>query len=784
MTWLDYDEHVDSLSTMDNKVGVTSPKSTTQTLPSFDEYTPPMTYLKEVKKTLGTLIEVEPLNETKLEEVGLNCNQNTPFSSREVPSFDGPEPQPLLNSPSFDVSLGDVRGPEPPIKPHSLDSSRMKVVEYLTTQTLPLPHIECTYKDYLNCRPLKFNGTEGVIGLTRWFERTKSVSSISNCTAKNFVKFASCTLIGSALTWWNSHMRAVSQVVSYAMPWKTLRQRMTANYTLHFQELTLLCGRMFLEESDEIERYVGGLPEMIRGNVMSYELKSMQKAIEFANDQMDKNLHGISDRQAKNKRKFDHTSRNQQNQQPFKRNNNVVPDYAAGSGEKPYRGTKPLQAANTNNNNNNNNYNNQRATAAYQGVPTCFECGAQGHFKNNCLKLGNKNHENQNQSGNGNDVARAYGLGTAGGNPYANVVTATSSQAWLWHRRLSHLNFDTINLLSKNDIVVGLPKLKFVKDHLCSSYELGKAKRKSFHTKLTPSSKRRELKKLIEKLKGKYVDTKIEKSSVIRQPNTFKSPRPSVLGKPTTFSNSFIRTDFSKSTSVAKNNVSNYFSKPVTAQTWTATKKPCLKNTNVLTPGMYKIRTAHTQATTSKLPQDSKKTNKNILRSNSGGKKLEVEEPRRNVKLLKNKMSVTACTDSLNVKTVNETSVSAMCAKSVMIKKHDLRVPKSVAKPLRKPVASESIKKPRNNVRKPNEHFGKIYKWTYIRFTPSGYMWKTKSKQANVNQNVSMPLANASRTTNVKDTMTYRRSTVSNTPLSSNSFAAHRDCLIHRRLWE
>nr|GEV17992.1 retrovirus-related Pol polyprotein from transposon TNT 1-94 [Tanacetum cinerariifolium] len=66
---------------------------------------------------------------------------------------------------------------------------------------------------------------------------------------------------------------------------------------------------------------------------------------------------------------------------------------------------------------------------------------------------------------------------------------AISSQAWLWHRRLSHLNFDTINLLSKNDIVVGLPKLKFIKDHLCSSCELGKAKRKSFHTKITPSSK-------------------------------------------------------------------------------------------------------------------------------------------------------------------------------------------------------------------------------------------------------------------------------------------------------
>nr|GEZ19144.1 putative reverse transcriptase domain, ribonuclease H-like domain, aspartic peptidase domain protein [Tanacetum cinerariifolium] len=166
---------------------------------------------------------------------------------------------------------------------------------------------------------------------------------------------------------------------------------------------------MFPEESDEIERYVGGLPEMIRANVMSYEPKLMQKAIEFANDQMDQKLLRIFDRQADNKRKFNNTSRNQQNQQPFKRNNNVAQAYAAGSGEKkPYGGTKPLcpkcnfyhdgpcrpkcthckrtghiardcrsRAANTNNNNN-NNYNNQRATVTYQGVPTCFECGAQG----------------------------------------------------------------------------------------------------------------------------------------------------------------------------------------------------------------------------------------------------------------------------------------------------------------------------------------------------------------------------------------------------------------------
>nr|GFC67967.1 retrovirus-related Pol polyprotein from transposon TNT 1-94 [Tanacetum cinerariifolium] len=65
---------------------------------------------------------------------------------------------------------------------------------------------------------------------------------------------------------------------------------------------------------------------------------------------------------------------------------------------------------------------------------------------------------------------------TSSPNPICLMAKATSSQAWLWHCRLSYLNFETINLLSKNDIVIGLPNLKFVKDHLYSSCELGKAK--------------------------------------------------------------------------------------------------------------------------------------------------------------------------------------------------------------------------------------------------------------------------------------------------------------------
>nr|GFA70096.1 copia protein [Tanacetum cinerariifolium] len=91
-----------------------------------------------------------------------------------------------------------------------------------------------------------------------------------------------------------------------------------------------------------------------------------------------------------------------------------------------------------------------------------------------------------------------------------------------------------------------------------------------------------ELKKLIEKMKRKSVETKFEKSLVIRQPNAFKIQRPSLLGKPTTFSNSFVRKDFSKSKSLTQDNVSNDFSKPVTVQTLPSNKKSIIKNTNLI----------------------------------------------------------------------------------------------------------------------------------------------------------------------------------------------------------
>nr|GEV36335.1 hypothetical protein [Tanacetum cinerariifolium] len=287
-----------------------------------------------------------------------------------------------------------------------------------------------------------------------------------------------------------------------------------------------------------------------------------------------------------------------------------------------------------------------------------------------------------------------------------------------------------------------------------------------------------ELKKLVEKLKGKYVNTKFEKSSVIRQPNAFKSQRPSVLGKPTTFSNSFERKDFSKSKSVTQNNMANDFSTPVTAQTLPPNKKSILKNINVLALGMYKLHTELTQTRTSQLPQDSRKTNKRVsfstgvipttsvsrpqlksnpmgdrvMHNNSQGKKQDVEDHRRNVKFSKNKTSVTACNDSLKAKTLNVNFVCAICGKCVLKEKHHMCVLKSVNGVNSSTKMPIDVPKPRNITKKLYERVSKACSWWYPKFTPSG----PKSKKENVNPNVSMPLGSVSRTSNILEPTTSR----------------------------
>nr|GEX23852.1 putative reverse transcriptase domain-containing protein [Tanacetum cinerariifolium] len=258
---------------------------------------------------------------------------------------------------------------------------------------------ECTYTDFLKCQPMNFQGTKGV------------------------VKFALSTLQRSALTWWNSHMRAAGQDIAYAMPWAALKRMII--------KLALMCERMFPDEAEKVERYIGGLPDLIHGSVKASKSQSMQEAIEFATEIMDKKMLTHAERQAEQKRKLDDTSRNNQHQQqPFKRNNKCTNCKKIGYWARDCK-SRPAAA---NNNNNNNNHRAQRANA--KGI-TCFECGVQRHYKSEFPKLKNSNQGNR--ARNGNAVARAYAVGTTRTNPNSNVVTGT----FLLNNRCTSVLFDT-----------------------------------------------------------------------------------------------------------------------------------------------------------------------------------------------------------------------------------------------------------------------------------------------------------------------------------------------------
>ncbi|GJU27540.1 putative reverse transcriptase domain-containing protein [Tanacetum coccineum] len=264
---------------------------------------------------------------------------------------------------------------------------------------------ECTFQDFLKCKPHNFSGTEGVVRLTRWFEKMEIVFNISNCPLKYQVKYATCTLQDSALTWWNSHKRTIGVEAAYAMNWVELMKLMTevycprneiqkmetelwnltvkgndlTAYTQRFQELILLCTRMVPDEEDRVERFIGGLPDNIQGNVIAANPARLQDAI---------------------------------------RNNE----------RRGYDG--PLPYCN-------------KCRLHHEGLCTmrCGNCKKVGHqtrelhFRRDCPKLRSQNHGNQTRNKNGNKtgnqtrgnktMARAYAIGGGGINPDSNVVTST-----------------------------------------------------------------------------------------------------------------------------------------------------------------------------------------------------------------------------------------------------------------------------------------------------------------------------------------------------------------------
>nr|GEX12954.1 hypothetical protein [Tanacetum cinerariifolium] len=184
---------------------------------------------------------------------------------------------------------------------------------------------ECSYSEFLKCKPLDFKGTEGVVELTQWFEKMKSVFSISNCTTSN---------------------QTTTSEEAYAMTWATLKKKMTGKY----------CPR------GEIKKI-----ETEMWNLKASRSKTMQEVIEFTTVLMEDKTRAYVERQADNKRKSKDIARNNQNQQPYKRQN-TGQAYTAGNGDRRlYTRSRPLCPK--------CNYNHEGPC-----LPKCNNCKRVGHL--------------------------------------------------------------------------------------------------------------------------------------------------------------------------------------------------------------------------------------------------------------------------------------------------------------------------------------------------------------------------------------------------------------------
>ncbi|GKC05564.1 putative reverse transcriptase domain-containing protein [Tanacetum coccineum] len=269
---------------------------------------------------------------------------------------------------------------------------------------------ECTYQDFMKCQPLNFKGTKGVVGLIRWFEKMETVFHISNCPEKYQFKYATCTLLNSALTWWNSHKRTVGTDAALAMSWRELMKLMAEFY----------CPRNEIQKI-ESELFIGGLPYNIQGNVIAAEPIRLQDDVRIANNLMDQKLKGYATKNAKNKRRLEVNQRDNRGQQPpFKRQNvgfqNMARAYTAGNNEK--RGyAVPLPYC-------------SKCKLHHEG-PCTVKCGRcnKGHYRNKYPKLKNQNRKNKTRNKNGIGEARgkAYVLGRGDANPGSNIVTGTTT---------------------------------------------------------------------------------------------------------------------------------------------------------------------------------------------------------------------------------------------------------------------------------------------------------------------------------------------------------------------
>ncbi|GJY20936.1 hypothetical protein Tco_0393502 [Tanacetum coccineum] len=299
-----------------------------------------------------------------------------------------------------------------------------------------------------------------------------------------------------------------------------------------------------------------------------------------------------------------------------------------------------------------------------------------------------------------------------------------------------------------------------------------------------------ELKKLILVTKGKSVETQFDKPSVVRQPNAQRIPKPSVLGKPTPFSNSPEMRCFQTKQSVNKTNVSDGLFKPVTQQNLPQKRNQAVRNTNVLKPGMFRIASTTTTKQNNHKPQLKKLSIKK-----SRAKHYQVKLQRRVVKDQHRISKCGKCVFNSNHDACVSRYLKDVHARTkkpqvvpISASKPKRKANKSVATPHKKTVASDTtIQKSKSYYKKLYENTNQEWKWWIAKRCPSVYtwtqkplrtkkIWMPKIRKDDESTSISPTIDIVSRITNVLKISNSLGSNLSNVPSSSNSLA---DCTTH-----
>ncbi|GJV07088.1 putative reverse transcriptase domain-containing protein [Tanacetum coccineum] len=234
------------------------------------------------------------------------------------------------------------------------------------------PARECTYSSFMKCNPTSFHGNEGAVELCRWFEKTESVFSISECAERNKVKFAATTLQGRALTWWNSQVATLGLEVVNAK----VKDSIFATLHQRFNELVLLCPEMVPSEKKKVEAYVRGLPENIKGETTSSRPVVLNEAVRMAHTLMEQKLQAKAERIAEsNKRKWENNNNN--NRGNYRNNNRHNQNNNQRHGNA--RALTTTQNAGANQTGVASKCNRYGICHFGQFPPKCYKCGKMGH---------------------------------------------------------------------------------------------------------------------------------------------------------------------------------------------------------------------------------------------------------------------------------------------------------------------------------------------------------------------------------------------------------------------